>query len=408
MTYRLSVFYDYNLYETEITEDTFSSEFVEMEFLEDLIQEGLKPSITNKIDENLKVSTTFELDSIDDKLSINLELKYQKGRLKPRTERFEFSLKKKEIDNQTTLENVLRGLKKSFNIPQVTPGSSNIYISLNPEEKSVYFMDPTDKLKKIELMAGINIKPDFLDLILSRDPLLCKFFTNRLNSQEAINAEIESALHKYFDSELIFEFVINYMSRKYCINFIQIFKKGRQIMLNVLLKKQPKESVYYVTENIEEFKFDEKLNYRILSEFEYSSYIYMQQSESVILEICYNANGHMNILKNGKHILNRVFPLTDIDGKKYYLKSSSHGGHAFYTDPSCNHPHNQRIRFASGVGIELSNGNINGNAVYLACCHYNGACNCRSITSYPFTRHTIYSPETNTKTIKTFYLIEQF
>lgn len=415
VSYRLSVFYDYNLYETEITNETFASEFVELEFLEDLIQEGLKPSITNKIDDNLKVITTFELNSIDDTLSINIDLKYQKGRLKARNERYEFSLKKKEIDNQTTLENVLRGLKKSFNIPQITPGSSNIFIQLDNVNKSVYFMDPADKRKKIELMVGINIKPDFLDLILSRDEPLCKFFTNRLNSQEAINGEIAKALDKYFDSELIFELVINYMSRKYCINFIQIFKKGTEIMLNVLLKKQPKESVYYVTENIEGFEFDEKLNYRILSEFEYIKKLESEENiEEYHLEIMYNANGHINILKNGSHIHDKVFSLIDINGTKYFHKSTNVHAHHFYKDIECKKPHNDRLRFSSGVGIELDgNGKINGNAVYLACCSYNAACNCRNIPSYPFTRHTLYQPKPQSskpqaKPSKTFYLIEQF
>jgi len=183
-----------------------------------------------------------------------------------------------------------------------------------------------------------------------------------------------------------------------------------------LLKKQPKESVYYVTENIEGFKFDEKLNYRILSEFEYNKKLKLEEEniEEYHLEIMYNANGHINILKNGSHINDKVFSLIDINGTKYFLKSTSNSTHHFYKDIECKKPHNQRLRFSSGVGIELdANCKINGNAVYLACCHFDGACNCRNIPSYPFTRHTLYQPKPQSskpqaKPCKTFYLIEQF
>jgi len=411
ISFRLSVFYDYNLYETEITNEIFTSEFVEIDALEDLIQEGLKPSIANKIDDNLKVSTTFDLNSIDDILKINLDLKYQKGRLKPRTEKFEFLLTKKEIDNQTTLENVLRGLKKSFNIPQVNAGSSNIYIHIYHSDRVVsYYCSETGRT--ILVNKGIEIKPDFLDLMLSRDEPLCKFFTNRLNSQEAINGEISKAIDRYFDTSIIFELIINYMSRKYCVNFIQVFKKGSLIMMNVLLKKQPKESIYYVCDDITNFEFDTKLNYRVLCEFEYKmGQNQIKDVENNIIEISYNENGQMNIFKNGEHDITNVYMIRDINGKVYWLKSSSYSSHQFYSDKLCTVLTTEtKLRFKSGVGINLSNGTINGNSVYLSCCHYDGNCSCRNITGFPMTRFPIYTNINKVKEVEynTYYLIEQF
>ena len=404
ITFRLSVFYDYNLYETIVSEETFTSEFVEIDALEDLIQEGLKPSIANKIDDNLKVSTTFDLNSIDDILKINLDLKYQKGRLKPRTEKYEFSLSKKEIDNQTTLENVLRGLKKSFNIPQVNSGSSNIYIHIDNVNKKVIY--ECSELEMVILIDGINIKHDFLDLILSRDILLCKFFTNRLNSQEAINGEILKALERYFESSLIFELIINYMSRKFCVNFIQVFQKGSLIMMNVLLKKQPKESIYYVCDDITNFEFDTKLNYRVLCEFEQNQ---IENYENNIIEISYNANGHMNIFKNGEHDITNVYMIRDINGIVYWLKSKGHSQHYFYNDKQCTITTTEtKLRFKSGVAIHLSNGTVQ--SVYLSCCNYDGNCSCRNITSYPMQKFSIYTYINKVKEVKndTYYLIEQF
>jgi hypothetical protein len=188
-------------------------------------------------------------------------------------------------------------------------------------------------------------------------------------------------------------------------------------MLNVLLKKQPKESVYYVSKDIEGFEFDEKLNYRILSEFEYSKKEKNINIKEYHLEIMYNANGHFNILKDGFNIINTVFPLVDIEGTKYYLKSSGFNKHYLYKDIDCKIPITdpKRIRFASGVGIELlndgsGNGNIGGK-VFLACCHYDGACSCKNITTYPYTKHTLYHPERKSfkpQLNKTYYLIEQF
>ncbi len=102
MAYKLSIYYESSLYECIVSSENFNSDFVETDMLESVIQEGLKPSTTNKIDENLFISTLFKRDLSQDTLTLMISLEYKKGKLKRRSEDYSFEMKKKEIDSQAT------------------------------------------------------------------------------------------------------------------------------------------------------------------------------------------------------------------------------------------------------------------------------------------------------------------
>lgn len=235
--YDLNIYYENNLYECEINKENFDSDFVEIDMFESVVQEGLKPNITNKIDENLKISTTFVPDYVQDTLTMNLTLDYKKGKLKKRTEKYSFIMNKKVIDSQATFESVLRGIKKSFNIPLIARETTNIFVNIDYEEEQVYYHENGNK---ISLVSKITVKPNFLEFIMTQDKEMHAFFTNRLHSQEMINEMIAEKIQQYYHSEKMIEFIIQFMTNTFYTNFVQILNQGQKILFNVDPKKSSK------------------------------------------------------------------------------------------------------------------------------------------------------------------------
>lgn len=335
-TFLLSAFCDYNLYEAElhehsfesVQEETFESEFVELQHLADFIQEGLGK--VKSIDPNLQVTTTFHIDSIEDTLVVDLHITYQKGKLKARKEDIHLVLKKKHISPQATLENVIHGLKKKFHIPHIKANTLNIFVDICETEKTVIYNNPIQKHQKIKLVDGKNIQPDFLDFILSKDNELCQFFLNRLNSQDQITQKMSETLNNYFQTNLILQFVLNWMSLQYYINFIKACKNGTQFMLNVSIEKVPKQTNYYVCENIQDFEFDEKMNYLVHTEFEN-----VVEEGGKNIDIIRKQNAAFDDIRVDGIVMDQLYT-TDKNGNPVYIRKSSGGFYRFYKDHNFN------------------------------------------------------------------------
>lgn len=270
--YKLSIYYESSLYECIVSSDNFNSDFVETDMLESVIQEGLKPSTPNKIDENLFITTLFKRDLMQDTLTLMISLEYKKGKLKRRSEDYSFEMKKKEIDSQATFENVLKGIKKSFNVPIIAPDSTNIFVNIDAEKQEVFYVAETSPAKKskISLIDKLKIKPELLEFILQSDKKLADYFQSRLNSQESINQKLQEFLNDYFQSEKMRQLLIQYMANSYYTNFIQVLNNGEKILFNVDSKKFSKGSTFHVIKDLESFDFSakSKSNFRILQEFE--------------------------------------------------------------------------------------------------------------------------------------------
>lgn len=270
--YKLSIYYESSLYECIVSSENFNSDFVEIDMLESVIQEGLKPSTTNKIDENLFISTLFKRDLVQDTLTLMISLEYKKGKLKRRSEDYSFEMKKKELDSQATFENVLKGIKKSFNVPIIAPDSTNIFVNIDAEKQEVFYVAETTPAKKskISLIDKLKIKPELLEFILQSDKKLADYFQSRLNSQESINQKLQAFLNDYFQSEKMLQLLIQYMANSYYTNFIQVLNNGQKILFNVDSKKFSKGSTFHVIKDLESFDFSAKpkSNFRILQEFE--------------------------------------------------------------------------------------------------------------------------------------------
>jgi hypothetical protein len=181
-------------------------------------------------------------------------------------------MKKKEIDSQATFENVLKGIKKSFNVPIIAPDSTNIFVNIDAEKQEVFYVAETSPAKKskISLIDKLKIKPELLEFILQSHKKLADYFQSRLNSQESINQKLQEFLNDYFQSEKMLQLLIQYMANSYYTNFIQVLNNGEKILFNVDLKKFSKGSTFHVIKDLESFDFSAKpkSNFRILQEFE--------------------------------------------------------------------------------------------------------------------------------------------
>lgn len=223
----------------------------------------------------------FVSDYVQDTITRNVYLDYKKGKLKKTTKKYSFILffilpmsslsfimNKKVIDSQATFESVLRGIKKSFNIPYIARETTNIFVNIDYEEEQVYYHENGNK---ISLVSKITVKPNFLEFIMTQDKEMHAFFTNRLHSQEMINEMIAEKIQQYYHSEKMIEFIIQFMTNTFYTNFVQILNQGQKILFNVDPKKSSKGSKYHVVEDLEKFELDTKSSYRILQEFQKKS-----------------------------------------------------------------------------------------------------------------------------------------
>jgi hypothetical protein len=107
--YALTIFYNYNLYELKISASDLDSDIIEIDYLDEIIQQGLRPNQVKKIDEHLSVKTLIEEDLDQKILKLNIHLVFKKGKLKSTSEKHTLILRQKIIDTQHTFENVMRG-----------------------------------------------------------------------------------------------------------------------------------------------------------------------------------------------------------------------------------------------------------------------------------------------------------
>lgn len=314
VNYTLAIFYEYHLYETKITEKSFESEFVDFDMLGEVIQEGVLPNKSKKIDEFLHIKTSFQCDEDQQILFLDLELTYQKGRLKPRSETFDFELKKKPIDNQTTFENVMRSMEKSMNMAHIRPQSFNIFVEIDWEKEGVSFKDEIGFVKN--LIKDGQLSMEFLEYIMKRDPDLKTFFANRQHSQQIIEEKLKSWIEKYFHSYKIIEILLNYISDIYFVYFVSVLDGGKYLMLNVDPKKQPLTRNYFVIKNLTKYPFDPILNYRILEKFSGIERKQLSRLEIFTLD----GNNHLYVVENGSLGVN---PYINLDNKFWIHVDSS-------------------------------------------------------------------------------------
>lgn len=319
VNYTLAIFYEYHLYETKLTEKSFESEFVEFDMLGEVIQEGVLPNKSKKIDDFLRIRTSFHCDDDQQILFLDLELTYQKGRLKPRSETFDFELKKKTIDNQTTFENVMRSMEKTMNLAHIRPQSFNLFVEIDWDHELVSFKDEIGSVKHLVKDGKLDV--DFLDFVMKRDSDLQTFFANRQHSQQVIEDRLQLWTEKSFDSYKIIEILCNYISDIYFVYFVSILNGGRTLMLNVDPKKQPTPRNYFVVSDLTKHKFDPLLNYRILEKF-----IGVQRKQLSKVELIWSVNSKNSevkffIIENDSLVRNRIINI----GNKFYISANTDG-----------------------------------------------------------------------------------
>jgi len=105
----LQATYEDILYQTNIKSDCFVSDFIELEYLDEIIKESIGQSQSNQ---ELSMTSVYNINSLDDTLEIKLEIKFQKPRMKCKTETHIFVLLKN--DSQSEYEIEIIKLKKEM------------------------------------------------------------------------------------------------------------------------------------------------------------------------------------------------------------------------------------------------------------------------------------------------------
>lgn len=295
-TYILSVFFNHSLYECTVSEATFASEFVEVEHLDVLLYEGLRPGLTKKFDENLQILTQHEHDGIEDTLRVSLKLTFKKGKMKARVEQHEFVMSKRTVDTQTAILSVMRNVERGMNVATVQAHSTNIYINVCPTELSVTYTGP--EAERVELCSSTSVDAAFLERLCSSDATLARVVENRMNAQDTITKHVQDSLRQHFLAGSIYALVGEHMAGTFCVNFLRICADGN-VIVNVDKKRAPHMRKYYVTNDIKAFTFEPQLNYRILQDF-------CIPTSSGVDEICIHRTQNGWVLyKNDEIVLNR-------------------------------------------------------------------------------------------------------
>jgi hypothetical protein len=264
--FTLSVTKNYNTYECCIEE--LESEHIELSLLGEAIIEGTKQNPAKRLDDNLTNKTTFQISGEnEEKMQICLVMTYQKGKLKPKTETHTYELTKKETDHNSLFQNMLKDFQQGLSLYQICPGTQNVYVFVNPSDKHIYYVHTENKVK-IHLSRNNILHSEFLEFLVQNDAKISEYFSNRQNSQEAIEKFVGSYLESSFLSQKIYESVLNYLGHLYHINFVAVGAQGTRIICNVSPNKLPKDTKYFVCEKLYKFEFKPPYVYTILQQFE--------------------------------------------------------------------------------------------------------------------------------------------
>jgi hypothetical protein len=321
-TFILSVFYNYGLYELRVTDKSLTSSIFDIEHLDEVIQQGLRPTQLKKLDENLKVTTHVQENVSAETLTIAIAIVYRRGKLKAFNEKHNLVLKQKKIDTQKTFENVMRDTERTLNLPHIQPATTNLFVTIELLTKTVFYRDENGTT--IMLIKSNEFYPLFLQFLEEKDKEVKKFYENKQKSQDSIVSYNMSLINGYFENYSIYSIIANYFSYTYFCNFFSIVNNGQMILVNVSLNKQPKEGVYHVTKSLLSFSFDSKLHYRILCEFSVRPDEGVQSSSELAkeVEISYDRNWGYRWYESRKLAKNKYIYVAE---GKYYIKTNANG-----------------------------------------------------------------------------------
>lgn len=288
--YRLSIFYDNQLYETIVNSGNFNSEYVELIDLEKVILEGLSES-SQKLHPCLDIKTTFEkvVNSPQvEYLKITLVFDFKMGKLKRRNETVCIELPTKGDDNELIYERLLRQIKQSRTESVVSQQSCNIYLDFDFMKKQVMFrkFESHTKKSKIELVSANKFETFFLDYLMEKEESIRTFYSNRQNSQEQIDAFATKTIDKLFADITIHELILNYLNKHYHINFVKVLQNGQQIWINYDPKKQPRKCEYHIIQQLHDFDFQGVTQYKFLQQFE--QFIYPPKAKLVPFSVVFH------------------------------------------------------------------------------------------------------------------------
>lgn len=300
-TYILSVCFNHNMYECTVSDTSFKSEIVAAEHLDVLLYEGLRPGVAKKFDENLQVSAQCVADDATT-LRVSLELSFQKGKMKPRVEQHTFVLSKRTVDAQTALANLMQGI----NLAHVKAHSTNIFVDVCEAHLSVKYRE------RPGIVCSVHyIVPAFLEMLCAVDADLAGVVSNRLNAQETITTRVQDSLRQHFSSGRIYALVCEYLANTFYINFLQIAHDGQYIHVNVDTTRVPQPRKYDVTNDVPSFRFDPRLNYRILQTF----YIPQHTDLSEVVMCRVGQSDEWTLYENGTLMCNWTYAVTDERGQ---------------------------------------------------------------------------------------------
>lgn len=403
--FNLSIFYNYNLYELKISGCDLESDIIELDYLDEIIQQGLRPNQVKKIDEHLSVKTQMEENLEEKILKISVQLIFKKGKLKSSTEKHVFLLHQKIIDTQQTFENVMRGTERTLNLPHIQPNTKNLFIDIDYSTGDILFVDESNET--INLIQNYEFDYRFLSYLELKFMSVAVFYQNKQKSQDAILKFNSELVKEFFETSDIYAVLANYFAYTYYCNFISIIEYGHKIMVNVSLNKQPKEAVYHVTEKLTTFNFNGSLHYRILSEFTIGNSREDKSCNEV--EICYTGNLGFLVYENRKLAKDKFVYIMD---KNYYIKTNSKGIiEKFYQYDKMTFFIGESYIIKSPSLLLKINVDSSGQckSIFMDCCSGTLQCTCRNLTSYPHTRVLYQEADyQDAAAQKTLYLIEQF
>jgi hypothetical protein len=403
--FNLSIFYNYNLYELKICCDDLESDIIELDYLDEIIQQGLRPNQVKKIDEHLSVKTQLE-ENLDEKiLKITVQLVFKKGKLKASSEKHVFVLRQKVIDTQQTFENVMRGTERTLNLPHIQPSTTNLFIEMDSLTGDIHFVD--ESCETVHLIKMNEFDYRFLSYLELKFLSVAIFYQNKQKSQDSILKFNTELVKDFFESSSIYAVIANYFAYTYYCNFISVIEHGRRIMVNVSLNKQPKEAVYHVTEKLTTFNFNGSLHYRILSDFTIGNI--QEEKHCNEVEICYTPTHGYLVYEKRKLAKDKFVYIMD---KNYYIKTNSNGVIEMFYQADRKSIYNGEsnvIKSPSEMIRIVTNGSGKMGSIYVNHCGATLSCNCSSLASYPHTRILFQEADCQDGgPQKTLYLIEQF
>lgn len=381
--FTLSIFYNRNLYESKISEDDFDSDIIDLDYLDEIIQQGLRPNQVRKIDDHLSVITQITENEKEKTLLVTVQLVFKKGKLKKSAEKHSIILEHKQIDTIQSFENIMRDTEKSLNLPHVHPNTLNLFCIID-KTSGIYFVNESNQ--KIYLFDYIKMEfeRNFLEYLENKFQDVSDFYQNKQKSQESIQRFNIDWFNKLPDAQK-FSLLANYFSYTYYCNFISVIDHGDKIMLNVSLNKQPKETVYHVTDQLTTFNFNLSLHYRILSEFTLEV-----QNE---VEICYTSNHGFLVYENKKLAKNKLVIIHE--PTCYYIKTSSNGNIEKFLQMDQNTAYcgeSNYIKSPSQLLKVLVNSSGDINTIYVDCCSGVLACTCKQLSTLPHVRILYQEP----------------